>query len=145
MNPEQEACKLNMLKAASEMMHALADQTKNLQEENSRLIQELELLKASSSEKVNLEKVASVSEEDAVQFSSLLVSHSILDEADLSKCAKACLEDPNSIIKIAIHALKSSELPAETGRGIKSASSKPTKQQLKEEADRRYFECFSSC
>lgn len=145
MNPEQEACKLNMLKAASNMMHALVDQTKNLQEENTRLYRELELIKASSSDKVTLEKVASVSEEDAATFSSLLVSHSILDEADLTKCAKACVEDPNSIIKIAIHALKSSELPVETGRGIKSASTKLTKQQLQEEADRRYFECFSGC
>lgn len=145
MNPEQDAYKINMLKAASNMMHALVDQTKNLQEENKKLYQEIELIKASSEDKVILEKVASVSEEDAVNFSSLLVSHSILDQNDLYKCAKACMEDPNSIIKIAIHALKSSELPAETGRGIKSASTKLSREQLKEEADRRYFELFSSC
>ena len=145
MAPEQDVQKIKMLKAASETMHALVTQTKQLQEENARLIQENEILKAASSDKVTLQKVASVTEEDAFQFSSLLVSHSIIPDSELQKCAAACVEKPNNAIKIAIHALKSSELPAETGRGIKSASSKPTKQQLKEEADRRYFECFSAC
>ena len=144
MNPD-DAQKITMLKAASETMHALMDQTKQLQEENTRLLQENEVLKAASSEKVTLQKVASVSEEDALSFSSLLVSHGILPEPELKKCAAACVEDPNNAIKIAIHALKSSELPEETGRGIKSASFKvPTKEELRMHSDRLYGEYFRS-
>lgn len=143
MTPEQNAQKIKMLKAASETMHALVEQTKQLQKENFELKQELEVVKAASSEKVTLQKVANVSEEDAFQFSSLLVSHSILPESELQKCAAACIADPNNAIKIAIHALKSSELPAETGRGIKSASFRlPTKDELKKESDRLYGACF---
>lgn len=143
MYPEQDAQKIKMLKAASDTMHALVNQTKELQKENQQLRQELEIAKAASSEKVTLKKVASVSEEDALHFSSLLVSHSILPESELQKCAAACMEDPNNAIKIAIHALKSSELPEETGHGIKSASFRiPTKEELKSESDRLYGACF---
>ena len=145
MYPEQEAQRIKMLKAASETMHALVNQTKELQKENLQLRQELQIAKAASSDKVTLQKVASVSQEDALSFSSLLVSHSILPESELEKCAAACMQDPNNAIKIAIHALKSSELPEETGRGIKSASFRiPTKEQLKSESDRLYGECFRS-
>lgn len=143
MYPEQEAQKIKMLKAASETMHALVNQTKELQKENQQLRQQLEIAKAASSDNVTLQKVANVSEEDALNFSSLLVSHSILPESELQKCAAACMADPNNAIKIAIHALKSSELPEETGRGIKSAGFKiPTKEELKKESDRLYSSCF---
>lgn len=132
-----------MLKAASEQMHALVNSTQQLMEENEKLRHELEVIKAASSNKVILEKVAQVNEEDALNFSSLLVSHSILPESELQKCANACIQDPNNIIKMAMCALKFSELPEETGRGINSAVTKiPTKEELTRESDRIYGEYF---
>lgn len=143
MNIEQKAYK--MLKAASEQMHELVHETQQLLDENTKLRQELEVIKSAAANKVTLEKVAKVNEEDARTFASLLISHSILPESDFEKCANACVENPNSAIKIAIHALKSSELPEETGRGIKSAGAKKlSRADLNRESDVLYSNFFAT-
>lgn len=111
----------NMLKVASDSLEALVNQVEALQNENTQLRTELEAVKAASAEKITLEKVAS---DKVATLVSELVSHSILPDTEREKtaAAQAMMENPNNIIDICLQAVKSSELPQETGRGVKSAS-----------------------
>ncbi len=113
---------IQMLKAASELIHELTDQVDSLQNE-------LAVAKAANLNKVELEKVASpklITAEKAAQFADYLASRAIIADNDREKYASACMEDPNNLVDIAQHALKLSELPASQGYGIKTANADNT-------------------
>lgn len=110
-----------MLKNASDMMHSLATQLNEAQEENKSLRMQLEAEKAASAGRVTLEKVA-CSQEKVDLLVSTLVSHHMLDKEHMSKVAAALRANPDNILDVAVKAIKLSEWPEERGRGIKSAS-----------------------
>ena len=117
------AQKNDLLKAASATMHTFVDQIDALQEENNKLRVELEAVKQASAEKVTLQKVASAHPDKINEFVDNLINHHFISEQQREKCATALMENPNNILDIANQAIKSSELPLETGYGIKTASS----------------------
>lgn len=139
---ESAADKDSLLKAASETLHMFVDHIEALQNENNNLKVELEAVKSASSNKVTIEKVASVEEDKVNSLVSTLINHSILPEEQRQKCAQAMMEDPNNILEIANTALKSSEAPIETGYGIKQSSVEGV--DGKAEADKAWFETLSS-
>lgn len=111
-----------MLKVASETLHKFVDQIEALQDENNTLRVELEAVKKASADKVTLQKVASAQPDKVNELVDNLVNHCLIPERDREKCATALMENPNNILDIANQALKASELPLETGYGIKQAS-----------------------
>lgn len=119
-----------MLKSASAMMRALAEQldacqTENnaLREENGRLAREAEIAKAAAAGNVTLDKVA-CSKGLVTEFVDSMVSHHLLDGSAREKVASAIMESPDMALQVAMKAIKLSEWPEEPGHGIhKGASS----------------------
>jgi len=112
-----------MLKMASETFHGLKDYCEKVAAENESLKQQCASLKeaAAKVEKVELQKVASASQENVEAFVDMLVDRSIIKAADREKYA-ACAVDPDSMLKIAMNAIRLSDTPARQGKGVKSAS-----------------------
>ena len=112
-----------MLKMASETFHGLKDYCEKVAAENESLKQQCASLKeaAAKVEKVELQKVASASQENVEAFVDMLVDRSIIKAADREKYA-ACAVDPDAMLKIAMNAIRLSDTPARQGKGVKSAS-----------------------
>ena len=112
-----------MLKMASETFHGLKDYCEKVAAENEYLKQQCASLKeaAAKADKVELQKVASASQENVEAFVDMLVDRSIIKTTDREKYA-ACAADPNAILKIAMNAIRLSDTPARQGKGVKSAS-----------------------
>ena len=112
-----------MLKMASETFHGLRDYCEKVAAENESLKQQCASLKeaAANVEKVELQKVASASQENVEAFVDMLVDRSIIKAADREKYA-ACAVDPDAMLKIAMNAIRLSDAPARQGNGVKSAS-----------------------
>lgn len=112
-----------MLKMASETFHGLKDYCEKVAAENEYLKQQCASLKeaAAKVDKVELQKVASASQENVEAFVDMLVDRSIIKAADREKYA-ACAVDPDAMLKIAMNAIRLSDTPARQGKGVKSAS-----------------------
>lgn len=112
-----------MLKMASETFHGLKDYCEKVAAENESLKQQCASLKeaAAKVEKVELQKVASASQENVEAFVDMLVDRSIIKAADREKYA-ACVVDPDAMLKIAMNAIRLSDIPARQGKSVKSAS-----------------------
>lgn len=112
-----------MLKMASETFHGLKDYCEKVAAENESLKQQCASLKeaAAKVEKVELQKVASASQENVEAFVDMLVDRSIIKAADREKYA-ACAVDPDAMLKIAMNAIRLSDTPTRQGKGVKSAS-----------------------
>lgn len=110
-----------MLKMASETFHGLKDYCEKVAAENESLKQQCASLKeaAAKVEKVELQKVASASQENVEAFVDMLVDRSIIKAADREKYA-ACAVDPDAMLKIAMNAIRLSDTPAQQGKGVKS-------------------------
>ena len=123
-----------MLKAASAVMHELANFSEGLQQENARLTHELALAKAAATNKVSLEKVASASAEKAAAFADFLESRGIIPSGTQEKYASAICKDGNAALDIAMTAIKCAEPPAEQGYGVKSAHVSSRSSEMAEES-----------
>lgn len=124
-----------MLKAASAVMHELANFSEGLQQENARLTHELTLAKAAATNKVSLEKVASAaSAEKAAAFADFLESRGIIPSGTQEKYASAICKDGNTALDIAMTAIKCAEPPVEQGYGVKSAHVSSRDNELDEES-----------
>lgn len=112
-----------MLKMASDTFHGLKDYCEKVAAENEDLKQQCASLKeaAAKVEKVELQKVASASQENVEAFVDMLVDRSIIKAADREKYA-ACASDPDAMLKIAMNAIRLSDTPVQQGKGIKSAA-----------------------
>jgi hypothetical protein len=112
-----------MLKMASETFHGLKDYCEKVAAENEYLKQQCASLKeaAAKVDKVELQKVASASQENVEAFVDMLVDRSIIKATDREKYA-ACAVDPDAMLKIAMNAIRLSDTPARQGKGVKSAS-----------------------
>lgn len=112
-----------MLKMASETFHGLKDYCEKVAAENEDLKQQCASLKeaAANVEKVELQKVASASQENVEAFVDMLVDRSIIKASDREKYA-ACAVDPDAMLKIAMNAIRLSDTPVRQGKSVKSAS-----------------------
>ncbi len=115
-----------MLKSASAMMRSLVGCLDEVQQENDRLETELARVKAASAGRVELEKVATLTNSKVDEFVTLLADHAFLpSQGDREKYAAACRQNPNVALDIAMQAIRLSEGPVSEGAGYsKSASGK---------------------
>lgn len=122
-----------VVKSASVLIHGLVDAAAAQEAEIAGLKSELEREKAANANRVELDKVASApkgpSTELIGEFTATLANHALIKEGDREKYASACMDDPDALVKFAIHALKLSEAPVSQGRGVKSASTKSNAQK----------------
>lgn len=112
-----------MLKMASETFHGLKDYCEKVTAENENLKQQCASLKeaAAKLDKVELQKVASASQENVEAFVDMLVDRSIIKATDREKYA-ACAADPDAMLKIAMNAIRLSDTPVQQGKSVKNAS-----------------------
>lgn len=118
-----------MLKSASDMMRSLVGCLDEAQQENSRLETELARVKAASAGRVELEKVATLTNNKVEEFVNLLADHAFLpSQGDREKYAAACRQNPNVALDIAMQAIRLSEGPVSEGASYtKSANGPDTK------------------
>jgi hypothetical protein len=111
-----------MLKMASETFHGLKDYCEKVTAENENLKQQCASLKeaAAKLDKVELQKVASASQENVEAFVDMLVDRSIIKATDREKYA-ACAADPDAMLKIAMNAIRLSDTPVQQGKSVKNA------------------------
>lgn len=113
-----------MLKMASDTFHGLKDYCEKVTAENETLKKQCASLKeaAAKLEKVELQKVASASQDTVDAFVDMLVDRSIVKATDREKFA-ACAKDPEAMLKIAMNAIRLSDVPSSQGVSVKSATS----------------------
>lgn len=122
-----------MLKMASDTFHGLKEYCEKVAAENEELKQQCASLKeaAAKLEKVELQKVASASQEHVDAFVDMLIDRSMIKATDREKFA-ACASDPDAMLKIAMNAIRLSDTPAHQGTGVKSAASESKKGESEE-------------
>lgn len=126
-----------MLKMASDTFHGLQEYCEKVAAENETLKQQCASLKeaaAAKVDKVELQKVASASQETVDAFVDMLVDRSIIQAADREKYA-ACAVDPDAMLKIAMNAIRLSDAPAQQGVSVKNAANSNAKDESREEAE----------
>lgn len=123
-----------MLKMASDTFHGLKEYCEKVTAENEELKMQCASLKeaAAKFDKVELQKVASASQETVDAFVDMLVDRSIINAADREKYA-ACAVDPDAMLKIAMNAIRLSDTPAQQGVSVKSATSVTKNDETQEE------------
>lgn len=142
------------LKEASEAMHGVMNVAKGVAEENVRLRQELAIAKEAATNKVTLEKVAApvAAPLDAGRtgmFVDTLIAHGVVKNVDRAEFIDKCAADGNVVLDVAIAALRSSEVPAQQGHGIKAAnagnSATDNPGLTQEESDNIWRKAFNRC
>lgn len=113
-----------MLKSASDMMRSLVECLDQAQQENQNLQVELDRVKAASAGRVELEKVASLSNSKINEFVGMLADLSLIpNPSDQEKYAAACRKDPDTALEFAMQALRLAESPFSEGSGsVKKAT-----------------------
>lgn len=123
-----------MLKMASDTFHGLQEYCEKVAAENEELKKQCASLKeaAAKLEKVELQKVASASQDTVEAFVDMLVDRSIINPADREKYA-ACAVDQDAMLKIAMNAIRFSEAPIQQGSGVKSANTAINQEESEED------------
>lgn len=116
-----------MLKSASTMMRSLVDCLDEAQTENSQLRIELDRVKAAAAGKVELEKVARLSDNKINEFVGMLVDRSLIPNAsDQEKYAAACRNNPDAALEFAMQALRLTQSPYSEGKGATKSANGPS-------------------